>query len=69
MNKKVIGLGLAAVAALGLTACGSRSSKSSSSSSDSLKVAMVTDVGGIDDKSFNQSAWEGLQAWGADHRE
>ena len=30
MNKKVIGLGLAAVAALGLTACGSRSSKSSS---------------------------------------
>ena len=67
MNKKVIGLGLAAVAALGLTACGSRSSKSSSSSSDSLKVAMVTDVGGIDDKSFNQSAWEGLQAWGKKH--
>jgi basic membrane protein A len=26
-----------------------------------LKVAMVTDVGGIDDNSFNQSAWEGLQ--------
>lgn len=27
-------------------------------------VAMVTDTGGIDDKSFNQSAWEGLEAWG-----
>jgi basic membrane protein A len=27
----------------------------------SLKVAMVTDVGGIHDNSFNQSAWEGLQ--------
>lgn len=27
-------------------------------------VAMVTDVGGVDDKSFNQSAWEGLKAWG-----
>jgi len=26
-----------------------------------LKVAMVTDVGGINDQSFNQSAWEGLQ--------
>ncbi|MBN2386514.1 MAG: BMP family ABC transporter substrate-binding protein [Anaerolineales bacterium] len=25
-------------------------------------VGMVTDVGKIDDKSFNQSAWEGLQA-------
>ncbi|HEX6593957.1 MAG TPA: BMP family protein [Bacillota bacterium] len=30
-------------------------------------VAMVTDVGGVDDKSFNQSAWEGLQAWGEEH--
>jgi len=32
-----------------------------------FKVAMVTDVGGVDDKSFNQSAWEGLKAWGAEH--
>lgn len=30
-------------------------------------VAMVTDVGGVDDKSFNQSAWEGLQEWGKEH--
>ena len=29
-----------------------------------LKAAIVTDTGGVDDKSFNQSAWEGLQAWG-----
>ena len=27
----------------------------------SLKVGLVTDVGKIDDKSFNQSAWEGVQ--------
>ena len=26
-----------------------------------LKVAIVTDVGGVNDQSFNQSAWEGLQ--------
>lgn len=26
-----------------------------------LRVAMVTDVGGVNDQSFNQSAWEGLQ--------
>lgn len=26
------------------------------------KVIMVTDTGGINDKSFNQSAWEGLQS-------
>ncbi|MCR5421693.1 MAG: BMP family ABC transporter substrate-binding protein [Lachnospiraceae bacterium] len=28
----------------------------------SVIVGMVTDVGGIDDESFNQSAWEGLQS-------
>jgi len=31
------------------------------------KAAIVTDTGGVDDKSFNQSAWEGLQAWGKEH--
>jgi len=28
---------------------------------DAIKIAMVTDVGGVNDQSFNQSAWEGLQ--------
>ncbi|WP_347860577.1 BMP family protein [Salimicrobium sp. PL1-032A] len=32
--------------------------------SGDFSVAMVTDTGGVDDKSFNQSAWEGLQAFG-----
>lgn len=32
-----------------------------------FSAAMVTDVGGVDDKSFNQSAWEGLQMWGEEH--
>ncbi|UOQ46478.1 BMP family protein [Halobacillus salinarum] len=35
--------------------------------SDDFSVGMVTDVGGVDDKSFNQSAWEGLQAFGKEH--
>ena len=26
-----------------------------------FKIGMVTDVGGVNDGSFNQSAWEGLQ--------
>ena len=30
-------------------------------------VAMVTDIGGVNDNSFNQSAWEGLQAFGAEY--
>jgi basic membrane protein A len=31
------------------------------SSADVLCVGLVTDVGEVDDKSFNQSAWEGVQ--------
>lgn len=30
-------------------------------SAKKYKVAMVTDVGGVNDQSFNQSAWEGLK--------
>lgn len=28
---------------------------------NTVKIAMITDTGGINDQSFNQSAWEGLQ--------
>lgn len=69
MNKKFVGLGLVAAATLTLAACGnrgnSRSAESEAASTD-LKVSIVTDTGGVDDRSFNQSAWEGLQAWGKD---
>ena len=27
------------------------------------KVALVTDVGTIDDESFNQACWQGVEAW------
>ena len=69
MNKKQwLGLGLVTVAAIGLAACGKscvlNDSANSESKTDLKKVAIVTDTGGVDDKSFNQSAWEGLQAWG-----
>ncbi|HEK9426272.1 TPA: BMP family protein, partial [Streptococcus equi subsp. equi] len=68
MNKKFIGVGLASVALLGLVGCGNRNaSKGSGDAKTDLKVAVVTDTGGVDDKSFNQSAWEGLQAWGKDN--
>ncbi|EGP67216.1 basic membrane protein [Streptococcus sp. oral taxon 056 str. F0418] len=70
MNKKQwLGLGLVAVAAIGLAACGNRASKSDSNSKakTDLKAAVVTDTGGVDDKSFNQSAWEGLQEWGKEN--
>jgi basic membrane protein A len=39
----------------------SASSSSSSATGSSFLACMVTDTGGINDKSFNQSAWEGMQ--------
>ena len=61
MNKKIVGLGLATIAALSLVACGSRTAKKDTASSSDVKAAIITDIGGVDDRSFNQSAWEGLQ--------
>ncbi|MDN6162493.1 MAG: BMP family ABC transporter substrate-binding protein, partial [Atopostipes sp.] len=30
---------------------------------DDFSIAMITDTGGVDDRSFNQSAWEGMNEW------
>lgn len=32
-----------------------------------FKISMITDEGGVDDRSFNQSAWEGMMEWAADN--
>ena len=69
---KFIGISLVALSSvLLLAACGGKksttSSTASSSSSSNHSVALVTDIGGVDDRSFNQSAWEGLQEWGKKH--
>lgn len=59
---------LAALAVVGLAAaaCGSKpvstsSSSSASSNAASFKACMVTDTGGLDDHSFNQESWQGMQ--------
>ncbi|MGI6278973.1 MAG: BMP family lipoprotein [Acutalibacteraceae bacterium] len=56
--KKLFALLLAALMVLSLTACGK---KNTGKDGDKIKIGMVTDVGGVNDGSFNQSAWEGLQ--------
>lgn len=30
------------------------------------KIALVLGFGGVDDRSFNQAGWEGLETWGKD---
>ena len=48
-----------------LVGCGNKANNNAQNSNESnektIKVAMVTDTGGVNDQSFNQSAWEGLQ--------
>ncbi len=36
--------------------------------SEKYELALVTDIGTIDDKSFNQGAWEGLMAYAEEHK-
>ena len=67
MKKSLMTVGALLSATLLLAACGNRSERSEKDAKNDLKVAMVTNVTGIDDKSFNQSAWEGLTAWGKDN--
>ncbi|HEX5540700.1 MAG TPA: BMP family ABC transporter substrate-binding protein [Micromonospora sp.] len=52
------GLALSAVAACGEAP----EEKAGGSAGKQYQACMVTDVGGVDDRSFNASAWQGLQA-------
>ena len=50
--KKVLSALLVLVMAFTLTACGSKT--------EGYEIALITDKGNIDDKSFNQGSWEGV---------
>ena len=79
MKKLKFGFILSLILALGtfLAACGNAADEEQegtggntdggAENAGDFTVAMVTDVGGVDDKSFNQSAWEGLTAFGKEH--
>jgi basic membrane protein A len=45
----------------------SGSGESSGGTDKQYYVVMVTDLGGVNDNSFNQSAWEGLRQFGAEY--
>ena len=48
-----------------LSACGTQNvARANGEENKDKTVALAADFSGIDDKSFNQSAWEGLEAWG-----
>ncbi len=57
MLKRILSVILAATMVLSMVACGS----DGGAKKDTIKVGMVTDTGGVNDGSFNQSSWAGLQ--------
>ena len=65
MKKKFSMLTIALAASLGLVACGTgEGDKGTTTNGEAkIKVGMMTDSGTIDDKSFNQGTWEGIQRY------
>ncbi len=62
MSKKLfVFLALLLIFLVALSGCAQPSAEGDCSSDEVLCVGLVTDVGEIDDRSFNQSAWEGVQ--------
>ena len=61
--KKIVSLATSVVLSTSLlVGCtGKNNSKNTANKKDTLKIGMITDVAGVNDQSFNQSAWEGLQ--------
>ncbi|MCD7839707.1 MAG: BMP family ABC transporter substrate-binding protein [Erysipelotrichaceae bacterium] len=53
----------ASLVALSLLLVGCGSSDDSDSSSDGYEIALITDSGSVTDKSFNQSAYEAIEAY------
>jgi basic membrane protein A len=60
MKKSSVIFGLLAVVVLALSACGPAAT-TAPTAAPAIKVGMVTDTGGIDDKSFNNLSWQGVQ--------
>ncbi len=61
--KKIVSLMLALVMVASLcTGCGEKKADGT------YEIALVTDVGNIDDKSFNQGAWEGVKKYAEDNK-
>ena len=73
MKRRIKALMMAAAMCMSLVACGSsntnttennntaESGSAAAKDTSDLKIGLVTDVGGVNDGSFNQTAWEGME--------
>ncbi|SHK13827.1 BMP family lipoprotein [Hespellia stercorisuis] len=70
MKKKILSLLLAGAMVMGMAGCASKPTADGGSTKGSgggYELALITDVGTIDDKSFNQGSWEGLEKYAKDN--
>jgi basic membrane protein A len=56
------GLGTSSVGAQAATPAATMAAAAATKSASGIKVGLVTDVGRVDDRGFNQSSWEGVKA-------
>jgi len=63
--KKTFTLVLALLIVFALCGCGETPAEETEAADEAIitKVALVTDVGTIDDESFNQATWQGVESW------
>lgn len=59
--KKIISLLMVMVTFI--SGCATTANETSPCEGNEAKIGMVTDTGGIDDKSFNQGTWEGIEKY------
>lgn len=64
MKKRILSFVLSAAMVMGMAGC---VSKPGEGKSEGYELALITDVGTIDDKSFNQGTWEGLEKYAKEH--
>lgn len=60
--KKVLLIVLSLILVLGMVGCGAKADDGK------YEIALITDKGNIDDKSFNQGAWEGVKAYAEENK-
>ncbi|WP_240404599.1 BMP family lipoprotein [Lactobacillus mulieris] len=65
--KKVAILGVATLSAVAMTACSNKTTTNSNGKKNKGTVALVTDGHGVDDHSFQQSAWTGILSYSKEH--
>ena len=72
--KNIFKIALVALLSLSLVACGGEEPTEPVETEETVetegcpvKIGLVTDTGGVDDKSFNQSSWEGLVQFAKDN--